>query len=205
VRLSLQIAWFASAVATGGLSARGEEGATSGHPFLRESEASGVYALEGGFEVDAGVDVVWQVLTDFDDLPHFVPSVRSSVARKLADGGLLVAQEFEGKVLIFSRDLRVQLAVSEQPEREIVFRDTTLGDFEVYEGSWQLQENGGGTRVTYRLRAQLRDAAPDFIARGVFKNNAIEMLGLLRDEMVRRDPTSSSVRPKTTQPDGGAK
>jgi carbon monoxide dehydrogenase subunit G len=188
----------------GGLSARADDGA-SGSPFIRETEVSGVYALEGGFEVNADGHVVWQVLTDYDGLPHFVPSVRSSMAKKLADGGLLVEQDFEGKAWIFSRDMRVSLAVNEQPERGIVFRDTALGDFEIYQGSWELQKSAGGTRVIYRLRAQLRDAAPDFIARGAFKGSAVQLLGLLRDEIVRRDRSSSAVQTKTTQPQGGVK
>jgi carbon monoxide dehydrogenase subunit G len=204
MRRFFRIAWLAGGMAFNGLSARADD-APPGSPFIRETEVSSVYALEGGFEVKAGIHVVWQVLTDYDDLPHFVPSVRSSIASKLADGGLLVEQNFEGKVLIFSRDMRVRLAVSEQPERGIVFRDTALGDFEVYEGSWELQATDGGAKVTYRLRAQLRDAAPDFIARGAFKASAVQLLGLLRDEIVRRDQSSSAVRTKTTQPESGTK
>ena len=204
MRHFLGIAWLAGGMALGGLSARADE-VTPANPFMGETEVSGVYALEGGFEVNAGNHVVWQVLTDYDDLPHFVPSVRSSIAWKLADGGLLVVQDFEGKALIFTRDMRVRLAVSEQPERGIVFRDTALGDFEVYEGSWQLQPTSRGTKVAYRLRARLRDAPPDFIARGAFKGSAVQMLGLLRDEIVRRDLASSAVRTKTTQPESGTK
>lgn len=204
MRRFFRIAWLAGGMAFSGLTARADD-ASPGSPFIRETEVSSVYALEGGFEVKAGIHVVWQVLTDYDNLPHFVPSVRSSIARTLADGGLLVEQDFEGKALIFSRDMRVRLAVNEQPERSIVFRDTALGDFEVYEGSWQLQTTGAATKVTYRLRAQLHDAAPDFIARGAFKASAVQMLGLLRDEIVRRDLSSSAVRTKTTQPESGAK
>jgi carbon monoxide dehydrogenase subunit G len=204
MRRLFRIACLAGGMTFSGHSARADDG-RAGDPFIRETEVSSVYALKGGFEVNAGSHVVWQVLTDYDGLPHFVPSIRSSIARKLADGGLLVDQDFEGKALIFSRDMRVRLAVSEQPEREIVFRDTALADFEVYEGSWELQRSGGGTKVTYRLRAQLRDAPPDFIARGAFKASAVQMLGLLRDEIVRRDLSSSAVRTKTTPPQGGAK
>lgn len=204
MRRFLGIAWLTGGMAFGGLSARADE-ATPGNPFMGETEVSSVYTLEGGFEVKAGNHVVWQVLTDYDDLPHFVPSIRSSIAWKLADGGLLVVQDFEGKALIFSRDMRVRLAVSEQPEHDIAFRDTALGDFEVYEGSWQLQTTGSSTKVTYRLRARLRDAPPDFIARGAFKASAVQMLGLLRDEVVRRDLSSSMVRTKAPQPESGTK
>ena len=51
----------------------------------------------------------------------------------------------------------------------------------------------------------LRDAAPDFISRGAFKASAVQMLGLLRDEIARRDLSSPAVRTKTTQPESGAK
>jgi carbon monoxide dehydrogenase subunit G len=204
MRRFFRIAWLAGGLALGGLSARADD-TPPGAPFIDETEVSGVYALEGGFEVNAGIHVVWQVLTDYDGLPHFVPSVRSSIARKLADGGLLVEQDFEGKAWIFSRDMRVKLAVSEQPEHSIVFHDTALSDFDVYEGSWQLQTTGGGTKVTYLLRGQLRSAAPEFIARGAFKASAVQMLGLLRDEIVRRNLSSSAVQIKTPQPESGTK
>jgi len=157
----------------------------AGRPFMREMELSGVYNLEGGFEVDAGPGAVWQVLTDYPDLPRFVPSVRSSVAHVLADGGLVVDQEFEGKAFIFTRDMRVQLTVRQQPEESITFHDLALKDFEVYEGSWRIQPTALGSKVAYFLKAKPREAVPDFIARGAFSGSALEMLRRLRDEIIR--------------------
>ena len=47
--------------------------------------------------MDAGPHAVWQVLTDYDDLPHFVPSIRTSVAHELAAAGRWSTRSSRGR------------------------------------------------------------------------------------------------------------
>ncbi len=166
--------------------ARATQDGGADDPVLSETLTSGVYALEGSFQVKAEPSLVWQVLTDYDHLSHFVPSVRTSVATVRLDGGLSVAQQFEVNVLIFSRDMRVRLSIDEEPERRIAFRDTAKHDFDLYQGSWTITKTATGSRVVYLLQARPHEAVPEFVSRGAFKDSALQMLGQLRDEIVRR-------------------
>src|SRR6266849_5806849 len=50
---------------------------------------NGAYRIEGSFEVDAPPAVTWAVLTDYDNLPLFVSSMRSSSAARNESGRLL--------------------------------------------------------------------------------------------------------------------
>ena len=72
----------------------------------------------------------------------------------------MVDQEFEGKALIFTRDMRVQLDVREQPERRITFRDLALSDFEVYRGSWPHPEDARGSEPSTTFGPSPRAAPP---------------------------------------------
>jgi hypothetical protein len=183
-------------------SARADE-APPGSPVLIESLEGGVYRLQSSFAVSADPHLTWQVLTDYSGMPHFVPSIRSSVPQALSDGGLVVAQEFEGKAFIFTRTLKVRLIVQEQPERQITFRDVALRDFNTYQGSWELQPSGEGTQVVYRLTAEPRESVPGIVGRGAFKDGATQMLIELRGEMLRRSQRQPPS--KSEQPEGSSK
>lgn len=186
MRLSLQIAWLVGAVGGLAVPALADGSSAAPGPTLTESLSSGVYALRGSFDVDVGPHTVWQVLTDYDALPHFVHSILKSVAEKPSGGRFFVTQEFQGKALIFTRDMQVRLDVHEQPERRINFTDIERKDFDVYRGYWRLQKTPTGSRVVYRLWAKPHGLAPASIARGEFKNAALLMLSELRAEIVRR-------------------
>ena len=180
------------------LAARADESA----PALRETLQDGVYQLVGGFEVAADPHLVWAGLTDFDSMPHYVPSIRSSVPETASDGGLVVVQQFEGKAFIFTRTINVRMTIQEQPERQIAFQDVAAKDFDTYQGSWQVQSLDGGTRVVYRLTAKPRGAVPGILGRGAFKDGAVQMLSELRAEMVRR--SARQIHPETNS-EGGTK
>jgi carbon monoxide dehydrogenase subunit G len=192
VTASLSITWLAGTLAGVSLAVAGGDAG----PFVHEALDSDVYTLQGSFEVAAVPHVVWDVLTDYTHLPHFVPGVLTSIAEPLVDGHRLVSQEFEARVLVFSRDVRVRLDVQEQPEQHVSFRDVSLQDFDLYQGSWSLQPMPGGTRVDYALRAKPRDSFPEVLANGAFKDNGLQMLFRLRNEMLRRqrvfNPTTSN-------------
>lgn len=186
MRSPLRLALLAGTVIAFGALAEADEGAVGPSPVLTETLSSGVYALQGSFDVGVRPHVAWQVLTDYDGIPHFVPSILTSVAVKQGAREQVVDQEFEGKALIFTRDMHVRLDVHEQPERRITFRDVALTDFEVYRGSWRIQKTPDGSRVVYLLWAKPKGFAPAGVTRGAFKDAALRMLGELRTEMVRR-------------------
>jgi carbon monoxide dehydrogenase subunit G len=146
------------------------------------------YVVSGTFTVDASTAIVWGVLTDYDRIPSFVSSMRSSRVREThADGSLLVEQEAVGDMLFLSRTMRVLLAVRRSPGK-VHFTDVGRKDFTMYDGDWEARRTSAGTAVSYRLLAAPRFLAPAFIASRAMKRGAQDLLDQVRAEIVRREP-----------------
>ena len=80
--------------------ASGFAGAASAQTEVRLKRLpSAAYELAGSFAVDASTEAVWAVLTDYQDIPSFVSSMRSSrVLERRPDGSLLVEAVWRGEV-----------------------------------------------------------------------------------------------------------
>jgi carbon monoxide dehydrogenase subunit G len=152
---------------------------------LSVAGTSNLYQVEGGFDVPVSAAIAWNVLADYDHISRFVPSVHSSSVEHSPDG-LIVHQEVVAGVFPFHRTLRVALAIHEDDEHRIDFKDTLGRDFEHYAGRWMLVADSAGTHVTYTLNAELRSSVPDLIGRGMMGHSARQLLKQVRDEMVRR-------------------
>lgn len=152
-------------------------------------KGGGAYRIEGSFQVASPPDVAWAVLTDYDNLPSFVSSMRSSAALRDDSGRLLVTQEAVGRAGPFSRALHVILEVTEEAPARIAFRDVCGGSFHSYAGSWAIDPEGAAVRMTYVLEARPRSSPPLF-ARSILATNARGLLDQVRLEMLRRGRTA---------------
>jgi hypothetical protein len=81
----------------------------------------------------------------------------------------------------------VRLAIREEAEASILFRDLSGKDFEFYEGSWRIEPSNQGVWVRYELRARPLFSVPGFVAKRMFKRTAEDLLGQVRLEILRRD------------------
>ncbi len=155
-----------------------------------ESRAVGdLYVVQGAFEVKAGVERVWGVLSDYDHLGRYVRSLTKSEVKERRADGVLLEQEAVGHALFLSRAMRVLLEVREVKGERIEFRDVGRGDFELYQGAWTLTADGQGTKVAYLLRAKPRSGVPAFVASGALRSTAVALLDQVKREIERRgDP-----------------
>jgi Polyketide cyclase / dehydrase and lipid transport len=144
--------------------------------------------LEGRFMTAASSATAWSVLTDYDHIPAFVSSMRSSRVKARGDGYLLVEQESVARMLWFQRKLNVVLKVHEEPPRHIAFDDVSKASFERYEGSWTLQDTPAGREVIYRLT--VKGGLIGLVARSHSQNMVRELLEQVRAEIGRREATS---------------
>ena len=194
----IRTAWAAAAAAALAVSmaspaaaeSRSAAPAVVASPSVSVTSASGTYRIEGSFGVDASASVVWAVLTDYDRVSSFVSSMRSSTADR-ESGRLLVTQEAVGRAGPFSRTMHVVLEVTEQAPERIAFRDVCGGSFQSYSGSWTIESDGAGVRVTYILDARPRSSPPLF-AKSIMASNARGLLEQVRIEILRRGQTASS-------------
>ena len=149
--------------------------------------ADKAYEVSGLFTVSASTDVVWGVLTDYEEIPSFVSSMRSSrVQETRPDGTSLVAQKAVGDMFFLSKTMRILLEVRRTPE-VLRFVDVGHEDFRSYEGNWEARPTAEGSGVAYHLRAQPGFAAPSFFLVCVLCFGVCLLIDQVRAEIVRRE------------------
>lgn len=152
------------------------------------ASGKGTYKIEGRFWTPGDAALVWAVLTDYDNLPVFIPSLqKSQVVEKFPDH-LVLQQEAVGRALVlFHRHLSIRLAVRERIHERIDFEDIAKKDFKRYVGSWVVSPAaGGGMWVDYELTATPNFFAASFVARNAFRKMAKELLLAVQTEIIRR-------------------
>jgi len=153
---------------------------------VRVSRSPDGIEVEGRCPIDASRSVAWSVLTDYDGIDRFVSSMRDSRVTDRRDDEILVEQTAVGRMFLFSRRLRATLRVHEEPPNRIRFEDTLGRDFKSYRGEWRIEESRDGVQIVYRLHALPAFSIPDFVARGVFRSTARQLLLEVRSEIERR-------------------
>ena len=131
-------------------------------PGLTVREEKGVYTVVAHFLVDQPLSVALSVLTDYEQIPRFMPDVRTSIIRERGTGWAVVEQEAVSAFMMFSKRVHLVLEVVEQPDA-LVFHDRCARSFVQYEGAWHLSRHDGQTAITYRAhcRAVVRGARVD--------------------------------------------
>jgi carbon monoxide dehydrogenase subunit G len=144
------------------------------------------YTVDATFDVNVPASIAWEVLTDYEGIGRFVSSIRQSTIKRRDAGGVLLEQHGVGAAWIFTVPMHVILEVREQDGRVLAFRDVCGKSFSVYEGSWELSEVNGRTRVTYRLKADPTGRQPAMLAKSAIRGSVKTLLDEVRKEIVAR-------------------
>jgi hypothetical protein len=145
------------------------------------------YELHGEFDVPASSGTVWGVLTDYEGIPGFVASMRSSRVRETrADGSILVEQKASGGLFFLKRTVTILLEVRRGGET-LEFEDVGRESFWRYEGAWSARPGTEGTKVSYRLLAQPDFVAPPLLMDRAMRRGARDLLDAVRAEILRRE------------------
>ena len=96
-------------------------------------------------------EAVWQVLTDYESLPEFIPSLEKSQRLEHPEGEK-VRLEQVGKQRLFKVNFsaRVVLDLTEMPPSRIDF-EMVEGDFKAFSGYWSLEEADQKTELIYSI------------------------------------------------------
>jgi Polyketide cyclase / dehydrase and lipid transport len=151
-----------------------------------ERSADKAYMVDAAFDVNVPAPIAWEVLTDYEGIGRFVSSIRQSTIKEREPGRVLLEQHGVGTAWIFSVPMHVVLEVREHDERVLAFHDVCGKSFTVYEGSWELSAIAGGTRVTYRLKADPTGRQPAMLAKSAIKGSVKTLLDEVRKEIVAR-------------------
>ena len=148
-------------------------------------EEHGVYRVEARFAVPQPAATVFAVLTDYEQIPRFMPDVRRSRVLERGSGRAVVEQEATPRFMMFARRVHLVLEVTEEPAA-IRFRDRCRKSFSRYEGSWQIDADGNGATIVYRLDAQPSFDVPEFLLKRLLRRDARQMIERLQLEIAAR-------------------
>jgi ribosome-associated toxin RatA of RatAB toxin-antitoxin module len=154
-------------------------------PHVTVREIDGTYSVAARFEVPESPAVALAVLSDYEQIPRFMPDVRSSVILNRTPDGLLVEQEAVSQLMMFSKKVHLVLEVTEDAGG-IQFVDRCGKSFSRYEGAWRLTGKNGGTVVVYELTAHPAFDVPGFVLKRLLKRDSGEMISRLRREIAAR-------------------
>lgn len=154
-------------------------------PQVTVREERGTYSVTARFEVPQPPGVVLAVLSDYEQIPRFMPEVRRSVVRERQDEGMVVEQEAVSKFMMFRKTVHLLLEVTHIADT-IRFVDRSARSFKRYEGAWRATPWGTGTVVTYELSARPDFDVPEFILKRLLRRDSTEMIDNLRREFAAR-------------------
>ena len=144
------------------------------------------YVVGAAFDVNVPAPIAWEVLTDYEGIGRFVSSIRHSTIKGREPGRVLLEQHGVGRAWIISLPMHVVLDVREHDQRLLAFRDVCGKSFSTYEGAWELSTVAGGTRVTYRLKADPTGRQPAMLAKSAIGGSVKRLLEEVREEMIAR-------------------
>ena len=159
-----------------------------GSTDVQVREDQGTYRVDARFVVAESPAVALAVLTDYEQIPRFMPDVRTSTVLERGNGRAVVEQEAIARVMMFSKRVHLVLEVQEQA-RAIRFRDRCGRSFTRYDGSWQITEEDGGAAIVYQLNAKPSFDVPQFLLRRLLKRDAGLMIERLQAEIDARSRT----------------
>lgn len=164
----------------------------SQQPDISVREQQGIYRVEATFHVPEPLPVALAVLTDYEQIPRFMPAVKTSVVRdRLADGSVLVEQEAVARLMMFSKRVHLMLEVSTEGHT-VRFRDACGRSFHTYQGIWRMERTDGSTVITYELTARPSFSVPEFLLTRLLERDAKQMIDRLRGEIAARGRNQAS-------------
>ena len=154
-------------------------------PAVTVREARGIYSVTARFEVPQAPALALAVLTDYEQIPRFMPGVKTSLVLERSPGRAVVEQEAVSRLMLFSKRVHLVLEITESAD-SLIFRDRSGRSFTRYEGTWLLCEVNGQTQILYQLTAQPSFDVPEFLLKRLLRRDSGQMIEGLRREIAAR-------------------
>ena len=154
-------------------------------PRVSVTEERGVYSVKARFVVAQSPAIALAVLTDYEQIPRFMPGVETSVVLERGVGRAVVEQDAVSHLMMFTKRVHLVLEIVEQTDT-LQFRDRSSRSFTRYEGKWHLCAENGLTAISYELTAQPAFDVPEFVLKRLLKRDSGLMIDGLRREIRAR-------------------
>lgn len=145
--------------------------------------------------VDASIETLWAVLTDYNNLTDFMPNLVSSQTIESAGNRYLVEQVSKQRVFVFNIESRLVTENILTENQRIDFK-LVEGDLSQFEGYWEIEPiaspvEGENAKflLTQTIDVKPDRGTPDNLFYDIFKNALEKTLTAIRDEVNRRQNT----------------
>jgi ribosome-associated toxin RatA of RatAB toxin-antitoxin module len=148
----------------------------------------GTYSVSARFDIPETPGAALAVLSDYEQIPRFMPGVRKSVILERTPAHLVVEQEAVTQYLMFSKRVHLVLVVTEAGDT-IQFTDRAHDSFLLYEGSWRVTPrvgDHGGATIAYAVTARPAFDVPGFMLKRLLARDSDKMISGLRREIAAR-------------------
>ncbi|MEJ8814167.1 SRPBCC family protein [Variovorax ureilyticus] len=143
--------------------------------------------VEVSAEMPVDPRTVWNVITDYDHLPRFIPYMRSSRVLQREADRVIVEQSGELAFLFFRQPVEVKLAVVESPQTHVAAR-AIGGNLRALDGRYTVESLPSGyTRLSYSGRLVPGFDVPPVIGRIALQTVMARQFDAMVKEIVRRD------------------
>ncbi len=140
-----------------------------------------VFRVKGEIFIRSHPEKIWAILTDYDNLENFLPTLQAS--RLLQDHGdeKIMTQTIRTGILVFKKTVQVTWKIREKHLKQIHF-EMIQGDFKTYKGEMSLEydQEARGTMLTYTARAKPDFWAPQAAVRHVQKHDVSRILEAIK-------------------------
>jgi hypothetical protein len=147
--------------------------------------AESIIHVEASFHVDVSPALAWRVMTDYEHMAGFVPTMTESRVLGAANGRLTVYQKGVASLAWFSHDWEMEREITLEPEIAI-HSHALRGNVKRMEMQTHLTPEGDGVRIRYQALTLPDFWVPPLIGPALMKSQVTEQFSALAAEMHRR-------------------
>jgi ribosome-associated toxin RatA of RatAB toxin-antitoxin module len=152
---------------------------------VRTTRAGDTFEIEARAVMAVARETAWQVVTDYERLPEFIPGLHTSQVLSRTANRLVLEQRGELRFLIFSVPMAVRMEVEERP-LEAVLSKVVSGTVRAMHGRYDLAAVADGTEFRYRGTIVVDLGIPGFLGEVIVRSNVESQFNAMVREILRR-------------------
>ena len=129
----------------------------------------GKEGLIAEMKVKGTINRTWEVMTDYNSLPDFIPDLKISRVMSKRENEIIVYQEGESGFLMFKFRVGVTVKIVEHQHNRVEFTNVD-GDFDFLEGEWRVEPlSSNKTLIVFTVAAKPKLYIPRWVIRYIMK------------------------------------
>lgn len=145
--------------------------------------------IERSFDVAASPDLVFQVISDFERYPEFLPEIREARCDREGDSSCFA--RFDLFMLLHVR-YAIEVTLSSPDKILWTLQDSNV--LEQNQGSWEIQRTDTGSHVRYSVDIELKGAVPEAILERLSGNHLDTMIARFQERILAFQPEGAATR-----------